>query len=320
MGRTGERIVAVKTCKDNTQHGRKVLMNETSVMKQLGAHPNVIGLIGAITVTEPITLITEYAGSGSLRNLLRKLHMEGDLMSTGGRMVIIYTGVDSLGRQEQIQATAVTLLGWAWQIANGMTYVTEKGFNHGDVTARNILVTDQGTVKLCDFSHSQSSQAGIMSDTHTIPVQSAAPEILQTGQRSEASDVWAFGVLLWEITTLGNELYSGIKEEDMLPYLLDGNRLKQSDYCSTQLYELMQSAWELVPSERPSFRQLQQELQTMISSAHKHIDLMVVHTPGAMLSENDCTTSSCRSKQETSTHQCSQNNSIYDRHMSLNES
>ncbi|XP_014667506.1 PREDICTED: tyrosine-protein kinase Srms-like [Priapulus caudatus] len=195
----------------------------------------------------------------ALRNLLRKLHIEGDLMSTGGKMVIIYTGVDSLGRQEQVQATAVTLLGWAWQIANGMTYVTEKGFNHGDVTARNILVTDQGTVKLCDFGHAQICPAGnqISTDTHTIPVQSAAPETLQTGQRSEASDVWAFGVLLWEITTLGNELYSGIKEEDMLPYLLDGNRLKQSDYCSTQLYELMQSAWKTRTSVNDqAFRQL----------------------------------------------------------------
>ncbi|XP_048395878.1 tyrosine-protein kinase ABL2 isoform X2 [Stegostoma tigrinum] len=229
--------VAVKTLKEDTMEVEEFL-KEAAVMKEI-KHPNLVQLLGVCTLEPPFYIVTEYMPHGNLLDYLRECHKE--------------------------EVNAVVLLYMATQISSAMEYLEKKNFIHRDLAARNCLVGENHMVKVADFGLSRL----MTGDTYTahagakFPIKWTAPESLAYNTFSIKSDVWAFGVLLWEIATYGMSPYPGIDLSQVYDLLEKGYRMEQPEGCPPKVYELMRSCWQWNPMERPSFAEIHQAFETM---------------------------------------------------------
>ncbi|XP_055858482.1 vascular endothelial growth factor receptor 1 [Episyrphus balteatus] len=149
---------------------------------------------------------------------------------------------------------------FALQIAKGMQFLEEQQITHRDLAARNVLVDDRKTLKISDFGL---SRHGIYTNTKTrkLPLRWLSIEAIRDNLYSSKSDVWAFGVVLWEIGTLGASPYPTLSNNELIPFLLSGQRLEKPEICSDKVYELMLHCWHEDPIIRPSFSDIYAELQ-----------------------------------------------------------
>ncbi|XP_041064559.1 tyrosine-protein kinase ABL2 isoform X1 [Carcharodon carcharias] len=229
--------VAVKTLKEDTMEVEEFL-KEAAVMKEI-KHPNLVQLLGVCTLEPPFYIVTEYMPHGNLLDYLRECNRE--------------------------EVNAVVLLYMATQISSAMEYLEKKNFIHRDLAARNCLVGENHVVKVADFGLSRL----MTGDTYTahagakFPIKWTAPESLAYNTFSIKSDVWAFGVLLWEIATYGMSPYPGIDLSQVYDLLEKGYRMEQPEGCPPKVYELMRSCWQWNPMERPSFAEIHQAFETM---------------------------------------------------------
>uniref|UniRef100_A0A8D0H9R6 Tyrosine-protein kinase n=1 Tax=Sphenodon punctatus TaxID=8508 RepID=A0A8D0H9R6_SPHPU len=229
--------VAVKTLKEDTMEVEEFL-KEAAVMKEI-KHPNLVQLLGVCTLEPPFYIVTEYMPYGNLLDYLRECNRE--------------------------EVTAVVLLYMATQISSAMEYLEKKNFIHRDLAARNCLVGENHVVKVADFGLSRL----MTGDTYTahagakFPIKWTAPESLAYNTFSIKSDVWAFGVLLWEIATYGMSPYPGIDLSQVYDLLEKGYRMEQPEGCPPKVYELMRSCWKWNPPDRPSFAETHQAFETM---------------------------------------------------------
>lgn len=162
---------------------------------------------------------------------------------------------------------------FAIQIADGMAHLEELDITHRDLAARNILIDGQKRLKISDFGL---SRCGVYVTTKMKkrPLRWLSIEAIRRSLYSSKSDVWAFGVVMWEIATLGLFPYEGTDNYDVLPFLLGGGRLKQPDTCSDKLYDVMLTCWRENPLERPSFWQLLEILQEPEQKIYIDLDEM----------------------------------------------
>ncbi|XP_059530193.1 tyrosine-protein kinase ABL2 isoform X7 [Myotis daubentonii] len=229
--------VAVKTLKEDTMEVEEFL-KEAAVMKEI-KHPNLVQLLGVCTLEPPFYIVTEYMPYGNLLDYLRECNRE--------------------------EVTAVVLLYMATQISSAMEYLEKKNFIHRDLAARNCLVRENHVVKVADFGLSRL----MTGDTYTahagakFPIKWTAPESLAYNTFSIKSDVWAFGVLLWEIATYGMSPYPGIDLSQVYDLLEKGYRMEQPEGCPPKVYELMRACWKWSPADRPSFAETHQAFETM---------------------------------------------------------
>ncbi|XP_069718752.1 tyrosine-protein kinase ABL2 isoform X6 [Phaenicophaeus curvirostris] len=229
--------VAVKTLKEDTMEVEEFL-KEAAVMKEI-KHPNLVQLLGVCTLEPPFYIVTEYMPYGNLLDYLRECNRE--------------------------EVTAVVLLYMATQISSAMEYLEKKNFIHRDLAARNCLVGENHVVKVADFGLSRL----MTGDTYTahagakFPIKWTAPESLAYNTFSIKSDVWAFGVLLWEIATYGMSPYPGIDLSQVYDLLEKGYRMEQPEGCPPKVYELMRACWKWNPPDRPSFAETHQAFETM---------------------------------------------------------
>ncbi|XP_036891109.1 tyrosine-protein kinase ABL2 isoform X11 [Sturnira hondurensis] len=229
--------VAVKTLKEDTMEVEEFL-KEAAVMKEI-KHPNLVQLLGVCTLEPPFYIVTEYMPHGNLLDYLRECSRE--------------------------EVTAVVLLYMATQISSAMEYLEKKNFIHRDLAARNCLVGENHVVKVADFGLSRL----MTGDTYTahagakFPIKWTAPESLAYNTFSIKSDVWAFGVLLWEIATYGMSPYPGIDLSQVYDLLEKGYRMEQPEGCPPKVYELMRACWKWSPADRPSFAETHQAFETM---------------------------------------------------------
>uniref|UniRef100_A0A7N6A7S4 Fibroblast growth factor receptor n=1 Tax=Anabas testudineus TaxID=64144 RepID=A0A7N6A7S4_ANATE len=261
--------VAVKMLKDDaTDKDLSDLVSEMEMMKMIGKHKNIINLLGACTQDGPLYVLVEYASKGNLREYLRARRPPGMDYS-----------FDTCKIPDE-QLTFKDLVSCAYQVARGMEYLASQKCIHRDLAARNVLVTEDNVMKIADF--------GLARDVHNIdyykkttngrlPVKWMAPEALFDRIYTHQSDVWSYGVLLWEIFTLGGSPYPGIPVEELFKLLKEGHRMDKPANCTHELYMIMRECWHAVPSQRPTFRQLVEDLDRVLSmtSTDEYLDLSV---------------------------------------------
>ncbi|XP_051667956.1 fibroblast growth factor receptor 1 isoform X4 [Manacus candei] len=261
--------VAVKMLKsDATEKDLSDLISEMEMMKMIGKHKNIINLLGACTQDGegPLYVIVEYASKGNLREYLQARRPPG--------MEYCYNPA----RVPEEQLSFKDLVSCAYQVARGMEYLASKKCIHRDLAARNVLVTEDNVMKIADF--------GLARDIHHIdyykkttngrlPVKWMAPEALFDRIYTHQSDVWSFGVLLWEIFTLGGSPYPGVPVEELFKLLKEGHRMDKPSNCTNELYMMMRDCWHAVPSQRPTFKQLVEDLDRIVAmtSNQEYLDL-----------------------------------------------
>lgn len=150
-----------------------------------------------------------------------------------------------------------------------MEYLASKNCIHRDLAARNVLVMSDETLKIADFGLARDIHAHdyYRKTTHgRLPVKWMAPETLSISKYTTASDVWSFGITLWEITTLGETPYSSIRHEDLPALIKKGYRLSKPTFCPNDLYHFLHRTWQYEPLKRPSFPEIVRVLEKMLMS------------------------------------------------------
>jgi len=163
-------------------------------------------------------------------------------------------------------------------VAKGMEYLVSKGIIHRDLAARNILVDHNKNTKISDFGLSRNLRdlGGEMYEQKTkgaLPIRWMAPESLYFSVFTPKSDVWGFGILMWEIVTLGSTPYPGMGAREVMRRVRDGYRLERPAHCHPQLYHIIQRCWSGDMNKRPDFVELRKDLAKLLEDQHGYIDL-----------------------------------------------
>ncbi|XP_043222346.1 fibroblast growth factor receptor 2-like isoform X2 [Amphibalanus amphitrite] len=270
--------VAVKMLKEgHTDAELMDLVSEMEVMKMIGRHVNIINLIGTCTQDGPLLVIVEFAPHGNLRSYLRERRHT--------------TGYERAFDHET--PTVRELTSFAYQVARGMEYLAAKKCIHRDLAARNILVGENKTLKIADFGLARDIQNNEYYRKVTdgrLPVKWMAPEALFERLYTTQSDVWSFGILLWEIFSMGGMPYPSIPNvEKLFSLLREGYRMERPPGCPQKLDDIMRQCWEYYPNLRPTFTELVEKLGTLLTSLapQEYLDLGQPSPPDSGDSSHD---------------------------------
>ncbi|CAH3158654.1 unnamed protein product, partial [Pocillopora meandrina] len=258
--------VAIKMLKTNaSESDKRDLMKELDTMKQLKPHPYVIKLLGCVTESEELLVLIEYVPFGDLLGYLRK---------SRGLKDTYYKDPDI---KPQTNLTSQQLMRFSWQIADGMSYLSAKSIIHRDLAARNVLVGQKETCKVTDFGMARDVQQENIYEQKTkgrLPVKWTAYEALLYGKYTTKSDVWSYGVLLYEIFTIGGSPYPRMDGRKKIANLLqDGYRMPKPQHVDEKLYQIMMKCWKNDPDARPTFTELKNQLKDMETLHKKLIDM-----------------------------------------------
>ncbi|XP_038575322.1 protein-tyrosine kinase 2-beta-like isoform X1 [Micropterus salmoides] len=227
---TGERIcVAIKTCKDCSADVKEKFLSEADLMKHLD-HPHIVRLIGVIEV-DPVWIVME-------------LYQHGEL---GSYLV-----------EEQNILTTATLILYCLQICKALAYLEGLNMVHRDIAVRNVLVASPECVKLGDFGLSRyiDEQEYYKASVSRLPIKWMAPESINFRRFTTSSDVWMFGVCVWEIFSMAQQPFFWLENGQVINQLESGVRLPMPPRCPPTIYSLLTNCWAYEPHSRPSFSQL----------------------------------------------------------------
>eukprot|EP00111_Clytia_hemisphaerica_P008286 TCONS_00024179-protein len=237
--------VAVKMLKpSSTKKDREDFLSEAAILGQFN-DPNVVVLRGVILKEQPNAIILEYMMHGSL---------------------------DTYLQNHDMQFTSIELLEMGRGVASGMKYLSEMGFIHRDLAARNILVGENRVCKIADFGMSMEilMDDSVESLSGRIPVRWTAPEAIQFKKFTTASDVWSYGIVLWEIMSYGERPYWNWTNYEVLEKVSSGYRLPLPMSCPSVVHDLMLCCWTKDRTRRPLFGVIRDRLDAWI----RHPDLL----------------------------------------------
>ncbi|XP_055349575.1 fibroblast growth factor receptor-like [Paramacrobiotus metropolitanus] len=251
------RSVAVKMMREQHPDGHmhSGFLQEIGILMRVGRHVNIVNLEGLV-LKGKLLMIMEYCDLGSLESYLRKIRAEGC----------------------DIQSIDITeLISIAYQISRGMEFLSSKNVIHRDLAARNILLNASKTVKIADFGMAREQPEYILErEKVPLPVCWMAPESIIPGRGifTTLSDVWSFGVVLWEIFSLGGAPYAsefptGIWYSQFCLFLQEGQRLHTPELCPESIATLMTACWHFHAEDRPHFSSLRQSIETLLSMAER---------------------------------------------------
>ncbi|KAM7389184.1 hypothetical protein PAMP_023177 [Pampus punctatissimus] len=234
----GQHDVAIKMIKEGSM-SEDEFIEEAKIMMQLH-HENLVQLYGVSTKQRPIYIVTEFLSNGCLLTYLRE------------------------GLKQH--PTAVQFLEMCKDVSEAMAYLESKQYIHRDLAARNCLVDGNGTVKVTDFGLSRY----VLDDEYTssagskFPVRWSPPEVLLYCKFSSKSDIWAYGVLMWEVYTLGRLPYERLNNTEIVEQVSRGLRLFRPQLANEKVYSIMTSCWLEKADERPTFQELALTVQDLL--------------------------------------------------------
>ncbi|XP_036891933.1 muscle, skeletal receptor tyrosine-protein kinase [Sturnira hondurensis] len=259
-------MVAVKMLKEEASADMQAdFQREAALMAEFD-NPNIVKLLGVCAVGKPMCLLFEYMAYGDLNEFLRSMspHSSCSLSRSdlSRRARVSSPGPPPLSCAEQLCI--------ARQVAAGMAYLSERKFVHRDLATRNCLVGENMVVKIADFGLSRniySADYYKANENDAIPIRWMPPESIFFNRYTTESDVWAYGVVLWEIFSYGLQPYYGMAHEEVIYYVRDGNILSCPENCPLELYNLMRLCWSRLPADRPSFASIHRILERMCERA-----------------------------------------------------
>ncbi len=248
-----QQFVAVKFNERNTEAAMQVRMLLEAHLLHVLPHEHIIQLVAVVTSEIPVLVCTEYMAGGDLKTFLRACR------PTLPSPRLVFTAAD-LSRM-------------GCQTAAALSFLEQQKVIHRDVAARNVFVNeDASTVKLGDFGAARdvvnSTQACYIatnaavgpgspgSSSHRLPIAWMAPEAILESRYSHASDVWSFGVFLWEVSSFARTPFGALGPREIVDEIAGGRHLQQPAQCSDAMFSLMLECWQIDPSRRPSFSQL----------------------------------------------------------------
>ncbi|XP_071610349.1 insulin-like growth factor 1 receptor isoform X1 [Heliangelus exortis] len=251
-----ETRVAIKTVNESASMRERIeFLNEASVMKEFNCH-HVVRLLGVVSQGQPTLVIMELMTRGDLKSYLRSLRP------------------DTENNPGQAPPTLKKMIQMAGEIADGMAYLNANKFVHRDLAARNCMVAEDFTVKIGDFGMTRDiyeTDYYRKGGKGLLPVRWMSPESLKDGVFTTHSDVWSFGVVLWEIATLAEQPYQGMTNEQVLRFVMEGGLLEKPDNCPDMLFELMRMCWQYNPKMRPSFLEIIGSIKDELDPAFKEV-------------------------------------------------
>ncbi|KAM9848527.1 vascular endothelial growth factor receptor 2 [Aulostomus maculatus] len=297
--------VAVKMLKEGaTTSEYRALMSELKILIHIGHHLNVVNLLGACTKPGgPLMVIVEYCKHGNLSSYLKSKRgeyspykrkrvnsqkwssaeedvNEGDLGLGKIAQLDICTGSassSSIDAQDESSddayLTMEDLICYSFQVAKGMEFLSSRKCIHRDLAARNILLSENNVVKICDFGLARDVYKDpdyVRKGDARLPLKWMAPETIFDRVYTTQSDVWSFGVLLWEIFSLGASPYPGVCiDESFCRRLKEGTRMRSPEYATTEIYQTMLDCWLDRPTDRPTFAELVEHLGNLLQASVK---------------------------------------------------
>ncbi|CAI4223068.1 unnamed protein product [Auanema sp. JU1783] len=244
---------------------RKGIFDEIEGTKMVGRHPCIACLIGVVPLQECVLLVTEFCAYGNLKRYLTKrrkymielqergIDLNGDLVNISDVDFNMVLSTRDLHRM-------------CSQLCSAMVYLSSKALVHGALSSKHVLVTQDHSIKITDFGQTQKESCGIRWPIQEDMIRWTALEVLKGEFPTRRSDVWSFGVIAWEILTLGGHPYHNLETTAVQSALERGFRLDKPDGCSADMYQLMKQYWHHFANQRPSFSMLSVRLNAVIQA------------------------------------------------------
>ncbi|XP_063002379.1 high affinity nerve growth factor receptor [Elgaria multicarinata webbii] len=248
-------LVAVKTLKEATENARLDFQREAELLTVL-QHEHIVKFYGVCADGEPLVMLFEYMKHGDLNRFLRSHGPDAKILDHGNDQPF---GQLNLSQRLQV----------ATQIASGMVYLASLHFVHRDLATRNCLVGHNLVVKIGDFGMSRdiySTDYYRVGGRTMLPIRWMPPESILYRKFTTESDIWSFGVVLWEIFTYGKQPWYQLSNTEAIECITQGRELERPRTCPSEVYDIMQSCWQREPQQRQNMKDIHSRLQALVKA------------------------------------------------------